>query len=154
MVQQPLPMDPIRGASWRFHGERRLRAERIARLLRPVTHVLGGLVSTELAVPYQGRWYRPDVGVLLGDETPHDGVLSRAPLLVVRLGGPLPAPAWLSAGAGAVWAAGDGAVHELTCRGGRTLQRDQWLAHPDEPALRLPAVELLEPPAADARISA
>lgn len=154
MVSRPIPMEPVFGTSWRRHGERRLRAARIARLLRPVTHVLGGLVSTELAVPYQRRWYRPDVGVLLGGEMPHDGVLPRAPLLVVCLGGPLSGVTWLQAGAGAVWAAGDGAVHELTRRSSRRLERGQWLAHPDEPALRLPAEELVLGPPADTRISA
>jgi hypothetical protein len=132
----------VYGASWRRHGERRLRAARIARLLRPVVHLLGGLVSTEFTVPYRGRWFRPDVGVLLTTDHPLDGVLERAPSLVVRLGDPLSAMAWLQAGADAVWAVEGGTVWELSSGRRRVLTPDDWLTHPGEVALRLPALEL------------
>jgi hypothetical protein len=142
----------VYGASWRRHGERRQRAARIARMLRPVAHVIGGLVSTELAVPYCGRWFRPDVGVLLTAEYPTDGVLARAPSLVVRLGEPLSADAWLQAGAHAVWAVEGGTVWELSPARRRVLTPDQWLIHPDELALRLPAQELVGEPSSHARV--
>lgn len=153
-MQGPRPGEPVYGTSWRRHGGRRQRAARIARMLRPTAHALGGLVSTELIVPYDGRWYRPDVGVVVGVDPSHDGVLERAPALVVCLGGPLWGADWLRAGAGAVWArAGDG-VEQLTRHGVRRMSRGQWLTHPDEPALRLPADELSAGPLADARIGA
>lgn len=151
MARRPLPGEPIYGTSWRRHGARRQQAARIARLLRPVAHVLGGLVSTELTVPYRGRWYRPDVGVLLGDDLPPDGVLTRAPALVVRLGDPLSGTAWLEAGAGAVWAREDDGIHELARRSRRLVADEEWLQHPDEPALRLPASELRAMPRARAQ---
>lgn len=155
MLLRPAPGEPIHGPSWRRHGHRRRRAVRIAWELRPVAHVLGGLVSTELAVRYRGLWYRPDVGVLLGDAVPLDGVLLRAPMLVVSLGGPLSGAAWQAAGAAVVWVRGsDGAICELSRGHRRTLARGEWLTHPHEPALRLPAVELQTEPVADARISA
>lgn len=157
MVRGPHPGEPVYGTSWRRHGERRQRAARIARALRPAAHARGGLVSTELIVPYAGRWYRPDVGVVLGAEPPHDGVLDAAPALVVRLGGPLPGADWLRAGAAAVWDAhGDdeGVVVQLTRRGVQRMSRGAWLVHPDEPALRLAADELIGGIRADARIGA
>lgn len=142
----------VYGTSWRRHGERRQRAARIARMLRPVAHVIGGLVSTELTVPYRGRWFRPDVGVLLTAEHPVDGVLARAPSLVVRLGDPLPADAWLRAGADAVWALEGGTVWELSPTHRRVLTPDEWLTHPGELALRLPARELVGEPSPHARV--
>lgn len=155
MARGPGPGEPVHGPSWRRDGERRLRAARIARQLRPVTHVLGGLVSIELTVRCRGRWYRPDVGVLLGAPPPQDGVLTRAPMLVVCLGGPLTAAAWLGAGAGAVWACDpDGVIRQLSRTDRRVLARDEWLTHPAEPALRLPAAELRPASVDDARISA
>jgi hypothetical protein len=132
----------VYGASWRRHGERRLRAARIARVLWPAVRTLGGLVSTELTVPFRGRWFRPDVGVLLTGDHPTDGVLTRAPSLVVRLGDPLSAAAWLHAGADVVWAVEGGTIWELTARQRRVLTPDEWLTHPREVALRLPAREL------------
>lgn len=136
------PQHVIYGTSWRRHGDRRQRAARIARMLRPVAHVLGGLVSAELAVPVGDQWYRPDVGVVLSDEQPLDGVLSRAPSLVVRLGGPLSGEAWLRAAADVVWAVEGGTVWQLTRRRRKALSADEWLVHPDELALRLPVIEL------------
>jgi hypothetical protein len=121
-------------------------------MLRPVAHVIGGLVSTELTVPYCGRWFRPDVGVLLTAEHPVDGVLARAPSLVVRLGDPLPADAWLRAGADAVWAVEGGTVWELSPARRRVLTPDEWLTHPGELALRLPARELVGEPSPHARV--
>jgi hypothetical protein len=121
-------------------------------MLRPVAHVIGGLVSTELTVPYRGRWFRPDVGVLLTAEHPVDGVLARAPSLVVRLGDPLPAEAWLRAGADAVWAVEGGTVWELSPARRRVLRPDEWLTHPGELALRLPARELVGEPSPHARV--
>ncbi|HSK96214.1 MAG TPA: hypothetical protein VK891_06315 [Euzebyales bacterium] len=144
----------VYGASWRRHGDRRLRAARIARMLRPVVHVIGGLVSTELTVPYRGRWYRPDVGVVLTADAPLDGVLERAPALVVRLGEPLSAAAWLQAGADTVWAVEGGTVWELSPGRRRVLTPDQWLTHPREVALRLPAREMVGEPTARARVEA
>jgi hypothetical protein len=132
----------VYGTSWRRHGDRRLRAARIARMLRPAVHVAGGLVSTELAVPYRGTWFRPDVGVLLVSDHPVDGVLDHAPSLVVRLGEPLSAEAWLEAGADAVWAVEAETVWELSHQHRRVVAADEWLTHPDELALRLPAYEL------------
>lgn len=145
---------PVLGPTWRRHGARRTRAARIARLLRPVTHLMGGVVSTELAVAHRGGWYRPDVGVLLHTDVPIDGVLRRAPMLVVRLGGPLTAQAWARAGARAVWAWQDDDVVELLRGRTRVLDRGAWLAHPDEPALRLAADELRPPAWRGARICA
>lgn len=137
---------PVYGTSWQRHGARRQRAARVARLLRPAAHVLGGLVSTELVVPTCGAWYRPDVGVVLGRHAPLDGVLGRGPSLVVRLGGPLSAEAWLATGASTVWTVDDdGDAWQLTARGLRRLEPRQWLEHPDEPALRLPAEEVTGP---------
>jgi hypothetical protein len=119
-----------------------------------VAHVLGGLVSTELAVRYRGRWYRPDVGVVL-DDPPVDGVLCRAPTLVVCLGGPLTGRDWVRAGADVVWSCDDEVtVVQLTRRGSTPLAWGQWLAHPAVPALRIAARELAAGPAADARIGA
>jgi hypothetical protein len=154
VVQGPHPGEPVYGTSWRRHSERRQRAARIARMLRPAAHALGGLVSTELIVPYAGRWYRPDVGVVLDADPPIDGVLGVAPALVVCLGGPLRGADWLRAGAGAVWDCDDDVVALLTRRGVRRMSRGQWLTHPDEPALRLAADELTAGPLADARIGA
>jgi hypothetical protein len=142
----------VYGASWRRHGERRLRAARIARVLRPSVHAVGGVVSTELTVPYRGRWFRPDVGVLLTAEPPLDGVLERAPSLVVRLGDPLSAAAWLQAGADVVWAVEGGTVWELSSRHRRVLTPDDWLTHPGELALRLPARELVGEPTPRTRV--
>jgi hypothetical protein len=142
----------VYGTSWRRHGDRRQRAARIARLLRPAAHVLGGLVSTELAVPYRRQWYRPDVGVLLGPQIPFDGVLARAPSLVVTLGGPLSADAWLEAGARVVWARTEEGVCQLSRSERRLLHPDQWLEHPDELALRLPADHLAGEPVGRARL--
>jgi hypothetical protein len=132
----------VYGASWRRHGERRLRAARIARMLWPAVRTVGGVVSTELTVPFRGRWFRPDVGALLSGDHPTDGVLTRAPSLVVRLGDPLSAEAWLQAGAGAVWAVEADTIWELTPRRRRVLTPDEWLTHPGEVTLRLPAREL------------
>lgn len=154
MARRPRPGEPVYGTSWRRHSERRLRAARIARLLRPVTHVMGGLVSTELAVPVRGHWHRPDVGVLLGGDIPLDGVLHRAPMLVVRLGEPVPAAAWVAAGAAAVWAWEAGEVVEVTRRHRRRLEAGQWLEHPNEPALRMPASEVGAVAARGTRIGA
>jgi hypothetical protein len=155
MARRPQPGEPVYGTSWRRHGARRSRAARIARLLRPVAHLMGGFASTELIVPHRRRWYRPDVGVVIGGEPVADGVLARAPMLVVRLGGPLPAEAWLAAGARVVWARDDeGAVVDVRRDGRRHVAHGEWLAHPDEPALRLAADELRAPAGADARISA
>jgi hypothetical protein len=142
----------VYGTSWRRHGERRQRAARIARLLRPAAHVLGGLVSTELAVPYRQQWYRPDVGVVLGSQVPLDGVLPRAPSLVVTLGGPLPPDAWLEAGARVVWARTDDGVYQLSRSERRLLHPDQWLEHPEELALRLPADHLAGEPSGRTRL--
>lgn len=142
----------VYGTSWRRHGDRRQRAARIARMLRPVAHVIGGLVSTELTVPYRGRWFRPDVGVLLNADHPIDGVLAHAPSLVVRLGDPLSAEAWLQAGADAVWAVEGGTVWELSRSRRRVLTSDEWLTHPGELALRLPARELVGEPIPHARV--
>lgn len=153
MARRPRRGEPVYGTSWRRHGPRRSQAARIARLLRPVAHLMGGLVSTELVIPYRKRWYRPDVGAVIGVEPTCDGVLPRAPMLVVRLGGPLPAEAWLDAGAGAVWAWDDDRdVVELVRGRRRVVVRGTWLAHPDEPALRLAADELVPPAWRDARI--
>lgn len=121
-------------------------------MLRPVAHVVGGMVSTELTVPYRGRWFRPDVGVLLTADHPLDGVLVRAPSLVVRLGDPLSADAWLKAGADVVWAVEGGTVWELSLARRRVLTPDEWLTHPGELALRLPARELVGEPSPHARI--
>ncbi|CAN5921247.1 hypothetical protein BH23ACT10_BH23ACT10_28970 [soil metagenome] len=135
--------EAVHGPSWRHHGDRRRHAVRIAWKLRPVTHVLGGLVSTELSVRYRDRWYRPDVGVLLGGAIPETGTMARAPMLVVCLGGPLSGADWLAAGAGAVWVCDDGAVvRELSRRGPRVVAGDGWLTHPDEAALLLSATHL------------
>lgn len=142
------------GTSWRRHGARRQRAARIARLLRPTAQLLGGVVSTELAVPHEGRWYRPDVGVHPADQVPPSGVLTRAPVLVVRLGGPLTARDWMAAGAGVVWTVDAGVVSQMTRRGVRRPRRDGWLRHPDEPALRLAVAEMADVPPADSRIGA
>lgn len=120
---------------------------RIARLLRPAAHVRGGVVSTELTVCCDGEWYRPDVGVVFG-ACPADGILDRASGLIVRLGGPLPATAWLAAGAAVVWSVDDRVVTQRSAAGAVTMARGAWLIHPDEPALRLPAAELLPPTAA------
>jgi hypothetical protein len=142
---------PVYGTSWRRHGARRQRAARVARLLRPAAHVLGGLVSNELTVPFRGCWYRPDVGVVFGPDVPLDGVLARGPSLVVRLGGPLSAREWLDTGARTVWTVDDGgAVSQLTGIRLRHLAAHEWLEHPDEPALRLPAAELTGRAAASA----
>lgn len=146
--------DAAIGPSWRRHGVRRTRGARIARLLRPVAHLMGGLASTELAVSLGGRWHRPDVGVVLHAPIPVDGVLRRAPLLVVRLGGPPTAADWLGAGARAVWAWEGGRVVELRRDGRRIVDPGVWLVHPDEPALRLAGDELRPPSWADARMSA
>ena len=154
VAREPHQGKPIHGPSWRRHGARRQRAARIARALRPVAHALGGLVSTELSVPFNGRWYRPDVGVMLDDPQPSDGVLDRAPALVVSLGGPLRGQEWLHAGAGAVWACDDDVVTELSRQGLRRLGPGQWLTHPAHPALRLAADDLAAGPVADARIGA
>jgi hypothetical protein len=132
----------VYGTSWRRHGHRRQCAARIARMLRPVAHVLGGVVSTELTVPVDGRWYRPDVGVLLDRDQPLDGVLRSAPSLVVRLGDPLSGETWLRAGADVVWAVEGGTVWELTHARRRARSAGEWLTHPDELALRLSAREL------------
>ena len=134
----------VYGPSWRTHGQRRQRAARIARLLRPVAHLLGGVVSTELTVPVGERWYRPDVGVVLDDRHPLDGVLDAAPSLVVRLGGPLSGEAWLDAGADVVWAVEAGAVWQLTTATRRVLPPAAWLTHPDELALRMAVRELVD----------
>ncbi len=112
------------------------------------------LVSTELIVPYAGCWYRPDVGVVVDVDPPHDGVLEAAPALVVCLGGPLRGADWLRAGAGTVWVCAGDVVEQLTRRGVRRMSRGQWLTHPDEPALRLAAEDLTAGPLADARIGA
>jgi len=144
--------DLVYGTSWRRHGDRRQRAARIARLLRPAAHVLGGTVSTELTVPYRQQWYRPDVGVVLGPELPLDGVLTRAPSLIVTLGGPLPAEAWLEAGARVVWAVTDDGVCQLSRTQRRVLRPDQWLEHPGELALRLPAEHLAGEPVGRTRL--
>lgn len=154
MVRGPRPGEPIIGASWRRHGERRQRAARVARALRPAAHARGGVVSTELVVPYAGRWYRPDVGVVLGSDPPHDGVLAGAPALVVRLGGPLRAVDWLDAGAAAVWHCDEDGVAQLTRSGVERMSHGQWLVHPGEPALRIAAAELAVATPADARIGA
>lgn len=144
----------VYGASWRRQGDRRQRAARIARMLRPVTHVLGGIVSTELTVPYRGQWFRPDVGVLLrAHDVPLDGVLTGAPSLVVRLGDPLSADVWLRAGADVVWAVEGGTVWLVTGRRRRALAPDAWLTHPGELALRLPARELVGEPTRRARVA-
>lgn len=144
----------VLGPTWRHHGARRTRGARIARLLRPVAHLMGGLVSTELVVSVRGRWHRPDTGVLLHGPIPLDGVLRRAPLLVVRLGGPLRAAEWRAAGARAVWAWEDGHVVAVDRDGRRVVEPGAWLTHPDEPALRLAADELRPPAWGDTRISA
>ena len=144
----------VYGASWRRHGERRLRAARIARLLRPAAHTAGGLVSTELTVPFRGRWFRPDVGVLLSLEHPVDGVLTRAPTLVVRLGDPLSADAWLQAGADVVWAVEGGSIWEVSATRRRLVAAEEWLGCPGEPALRLRACELVGEPTPRARVTA
>jgi len=156
VVRGPHPDEPVYGTSWRRHGDRRHRAAWIARALRPAAHARGGLVSTELIVPYAGRWYRPDVGVVLGGEPPHDGVLDAAPALVVCLGGPLRGTDWLRAGAAAVWHwdHDEEVVAQLTRGGIRRMARGEWLVHPDEPALRLAADELAAGSPADARIGA
>lgn len=149
MSSRSQPDGPVYGPSWRHHGDRRRHAVRIAWKLRPVTHILGGLVSTELTVRHRDRWYRPDVGVLLRGAVPTDGVLTRAPMLVVCLGGPLSGADWLAAGAGAVWACDDGeVVHELSRRGQRVVERDGWLTHPDDAALLLSATQLRTEPTA------
>lgn len=149
MAYQMRTGGPVHGPSWRHHGDRRRHAVRIAWKLRPVTHILGGLVSTELTVRHRDRWYRPDVGVLLGGAVPTDGVLTRAPMLVVCLGGPLSGADWLAAGAAAVWACDDGVVvRELSRHGRRVVERDGWLTHPDEAALLLTATQLRTEPAA------
>jgi hypothetical protein len=122
-------------------------------MLRPLVQAAGGIVSTEFSVPYRGQWFRPDVGVLLSDVAPLDGVLTRAPALVVRLGDPLSADAWLRAGAGAVWALEAGTVWEVSHRHRRVLDAGAWLTHPDELTLRLPARELAGEPSRRARIA-
>ena len=100
------------------------------------------------------HWFRPDVGVLLArDGMPLDGVLQRAPSLVVRLGPPLAADAWLRAGADVVWAYEGDAVWEVTRRRRRMLTPDVWLTHPSELALRMPARELLPQPVRRARVA-
>lgn len=151
------PMGPgtaVVGTSWRRHGHRRQRAARIARLLRPTAHLLGGLVSTEVIVPYAGRWYRPDVVVHPADEVPPTGVLARAPVLVVRLGGPLTARDWMAVGASVVWSVDDGVVSQVTRSGVRYHRSGEWLRHPDEPALRLAVAEMVDDRPADSRIGA
>jgi hypothetical protein len=144
----------VYGASWRRNGDRRQHAARIARMLRPPIHAIGGVVSTELTVPYRGQWFRPDVGVLLTPDHPSDGVLASAPSLVIRLGNPLSGDAWLQAGADAVWAIEGGTVWELTTSHRRMLAADEWLRHPDEVVLRLPAYELAGEPIPRARVDA
>lgn len=143
----------VHGASWRRHGGRRQRAARIARMLRPVAHLLGGLVSAELTVPVGDRWVRPDVGVLLAGDHPLDGVLEQAPSLVVSLGAPVPPGAWLDAGADVVWALSDGTVWQMTHRRRRVVAANGWLTHPWELALRLPATELTGPKASRSRLA-
>lgn len=145
---------PVVATSWRRHGPRRQRAARIARLLRPTAHLLGALVSTELTVPHDGRWYRPDVGVQPADKVPPSGVLACAPVLVVRLGGPLTARDWMAAGASVVWTVDDGIVMQVTRAGVRRPRRGGWLRHPTEPALRLAVAEMADVQSADSRIGA
>ena len=82
------------------------------------------------------------------------GVLASAPTLVIRLGNPLSADAWLQAGADAVWAIEGGTVWELSTSHRRMLMPDEWLRHPDEVALRLPAYELAGEPIPRARVDA
>ena len=147
MGEQPKVVGPpqrviVRGASWRRDGDRRQRAARIARVLRPMAHMLGAVVSTELAVPLRGGWYRPDVGVLSDGDGLRDGVLPGPPPLVVCLGGPIPARAWLHAGADVVWALIDDTAWQLTYRRLRVVGADEWLRHPWEPSLRMLAREL------------
>ena len=144
----------VYGASWRRQGDRRQCAARIARMLRPVVHAVGGVVSTEFTVPYRGEWFRPDVGVLLTPDHPIDGVLASSPSLVIRLGNPLSADAWLQAGADVVWALEGGTVWELSARHRRMLTPEEWLRHPTEVALRLPAHELAGEPTPRARVGA
>lgn len=131
----------VYGASWRRHAPRRLQAARIARLLLPIVERNGGTVSTEFTVEVGGRWYRPDVGALLDCEPPLDGILARAPELIVSLGGPLSAQAWLDAGAVAVWWASDGAPTVISARGD-TAPEEGWLTLPGWPTVRLLAAEL------------
>lgn len=145
------PRAVVLGPTWRRHGERRRRAARVARLLRPVANVLGLTVSTELAVASSGRWYRPDVGVVDSARVGVDGWLASAPPLVVVLGGPLTARDWMRAGAVVVWAhepsGPDGVARLLqwSARGSRERSPREWFEHPGEPALRVAAGELLPP---------
>ncbi|HEX6256828.1 MAG TPA: hypothetical protein VFZ70_13565 [Euzebyales bacterium] len=145
---------PVYGPSWRRHGGRRQVAARVARSLRPVAHLLGAVVSTELVMPFAGHWYRPDVGVVAADAVTHGGVVSSAPHLVVSLGGPLTARDWLAAGADVVWARHGEVVEQLTRGGVHRLEPGQWLVHPHHPTLRLAASDLILPASADARIGA
>jgi hypothetical protein len=145
---------PVYGPSWRRHGGRRQVAARVARSLRPVAHLLGAVVSTELTMLFRDHWYRPDVGVVAADAVTHDGVVSAAPHLVVCLGGPLTAREWLAAGADAVWARRGDLVEQVTRGGVQRLEPGQWLVHPREPALRLAASDLAPGVPADARVGA
>jgi hypothetical protein len=145
---------PVYGPSWRRHGDRRQVAARVARSLRPVAHMLDAVVSTELVMAVGGCWYRPDVGVVAADAVTHDGVVTDAPDLVVCLGGPLTARDWLAAGALAVWARCGEGVEQVTRRGVQRLGSHHWLVHPDEPALRLAAADLVPRGPVDARIGA
>lgn len=146
---------PVLGTSWRRHPGRRQRAARIARTLRPAAQLLGGVVSTELIVPFGDRWYRPDVGVVAAeDDVADDGVVTAATQLVVCLGGPLTPRQWLSSGARVVWAVADGGAQALTRRGVQRVAADAWLVHPDEPSLRLAVAHLAPDPPADARARA
>lgn len=144
----------VRGASWRRDGERRQRAARIARVLRPMAHMLGAVASTELVVPLRGGWYRPDVGVLSDAGGLRDGMLTGPPPLVVWLGGPISARTWLHAGADVVWALLDDTAWQLTYRRQRAVAADEHLRHPWEPSLRMLASELTGAPVRRTRMTA
>jgi putative restriction endonuclease len=125
---------------------RRLRAQRIARVLLPA--VTAGFVSTEVEVRLPGgRLVRPDV-VLACREPPADGLLDAVPELVVTLS-PRPwaqveAQRWLAAGVAAVWSVDAQSVVEHTAPAGqRLLGPDASLAVPGLAAVRIPAAALL-----------
>ena len=119
---------------------------RIARLLRAAAAGKRAWVSTEAGVRLaDGQVIAPAVLVALGD-LPYDGITDDPPLLVVELA-PERIARWYDVGARAVWGP-DGDRALVISRGARRrIARDKPLTVPGHPWLRMPAAELLRPPA-------